>query len=465
MRGENAIAATPKMQTRHAPLRRSTLAGISSGEFGLNLYLQTASLYLLYFYTDIVRMPPAVAGSIYMLVLVWDAVLDLAVGAFADNARTRLGRYRPYLTVGALPLALSFVSMFLAPALFRSHAIAIVVVTQVLFRTCYTLVSVPYAALSARVTRRTDERSWISATRVLFGAMGGLVVAGSALPVANAFAKDSNGALGWILIASSYAVVGVVALLVTARSAAQHDGLDEDDGPPPRLRDKLHAVVTNKHLLIVLLASFIASLSATMFQKGIIYYFKYAFGNVRLAAVAIVFMAVIVGVSAPFWAAVARRFDKRTAVLVGLAAKVLGAVVWWFSFGHGLAPLFVAFGLIALGTSASLTSFWAMAPDTVEYAEWRTGVRSESLSFGVVALGQKLAMGFGAGALGLFLSRIGFVANIPQSARTLASLRTFLVLTPLLAAIAIGMVVLFYRIGPRFHAQIVEEIATRRGRG
>lgn len=458
MPGEDAIVTISGAQ---APMRRRALVGMSLGEFGLNLYLQTANLYLLYFYTDIVRMPPVIAGAIYMAALVFDGLLDLVVGAFADNTRTRMGRYRPYLAFGNVPLALSFVLMFLAPVLFHAYAIVLVAITQVLFRTCYTLVSVPYAALGARVTRHSNERSRIAGVRVLFGAVGGLTVAASALPVTTAFGK--NGALGWILISCAYAIAGTVALLVAARSVVQHDIVDNDEEKPAVLRDKLRAVTTNGQLLIVLLASMLAMLTAAMFQKGIIYYFKYALGNVRLAAVAIVFMAVIVAASAPFWAAVAKRVDKRTTVFIGLVLKSAGIIVWWFGSGHGLAPLFVAFGLIALGTSSGLTMVWAMLPDTIEYAQWRTGTRSESLSFGIVVLGQKLAMGLGAGALGLFLSRMGYVADVTQSEQTLAGLKTFLVLGGLLGGAAIGIVVLFYRIGPRLHGQMLKEIAARRG--
>ena len=449
------------MDPSQARLRRGTVIGISTGEFGLNVFWQTISLYLLYFYTDVVRAPPALAGAIYMAALIWDAILDLVVGAFADNVRSRMGRYRPYLTIGAVPLALSFVALFVAPIVFQAQAIALIVVTQLLFRTSYAVVSVPYTALSARVTRQSHERSRIAAIRILFGAIGGIVVAASALPVADAFGQGRNDPSGWIVIACAYAVAGLVALLVAAQSSARHDATETRDERPPHLRDKLRAVLTNRPLLIVLAAIMLAVLSSAVFQKGIIYYFKYAVGNVHLAAVAVVFMAVIIGTSAPLWAAVSHRLDKRRTVLIGMTLKVAGISLWWLSFGEGVMLMFIGFALIALGTSASLTSLWAMVPDTVEYGEWRSGVRSETLAFGIITLGQKLAIGAGVGTLGLFLSNIGYVADAVQSPATIGFLRLFLLIIPLVSAVAIGGMVAFYRLGPGLHQKIVAEIAVR----
>ena len=75
---------------------------IGIGDFGFNFYWQIASLYLLYFYTDVLKLPPATAGAIYMAALIWDAVLDPVVGLFVDKTRSRFGRYRIYLVLGSI---------------------------------------------------------------------------------------------------------------------------------------------------------------------------------------------------------------------------------------------------------------------------------------------------------------------------------------------------------------------------
>src|SRR3954452_1079009 len=89
---------------------------LGAGDFGFNLYWQTASIYLLFFYTDVLRLAPAIAGTIYMAALIWDAALDPVIGSLADRTRSRFGRYRPYLLFGGLPLAAIFAAMFAGPS-------------------------------------------------------------------------------------------------------------------------------------------------------------------------------------------------------------------------------------------------------------------------------------------------------------------------------------------------------------
>jgi GPH family glycoside/pentoside/hexuronide:cation symporter len=103
-----------------------------------------------------------------------------------------------------------------------------------------------------------------------------------------------------------------------------------------------------------------------------------------------------------------------------------------------------------------------MLPDTVEYGEWRSGVRAESLIFGCGVLAQKVALGVGAGVLGLALKQIGYVPNELQSAATLNDLKQLMFWVPLIGGLVSAALVYFYPIGLKEHARIVEEIAARK---
>lgn len=104
-----------------------------------------------------------------------------------------------------------------------------------------------------------------------------------------------------------------------------------------------------------------------------------------------------------------------------------------------------------------------MLPDTVEYGEWRSGVRVESFAFGLGTLAQKAALGLGAGALGLLLTQIGYVANAEQSPATLEGLKNIMFWFPLAGHLLAMLLMYFYPIHGDLHARIVAEIAARRG--
>src|SRR5215813_7466191 len=118
-------------------------AGFTLGDYACNLYWQSVSLFLMFYYTDVVGLSGATAGLIYMVASIFDGVIDPVMGAIADRTRTRFGRFRPYILAGGLPLALSFAFMFWKPALDGAGLLAVVLASHLLFRVCYTALSVP----------------------------------------------------------------------------------------------------------------------------------------------------------------------------------------------------------------------------------------------------------------------------------------------------------------------------------
>lgn len=121
-----------------------TKTGFAAGDFAFNLYWSGTALFLLYFYTDVLGIAPVMAGLIYFTALFWDAVLDPVMGVIADRTRTRFGRYRPYVLLGAVPLALAGVLAYVKPALSGTALVGWAFLTHCLLRTAYTVVNIPY---------------------------------------------------------------------------------------------------------------------------------------------------------------------------------------------------------------------------------------------------------------------------------------------------------------------------------
>jgi GPH family glycoside/pentoside/hexuronide:cation symporter len=444
-------AAIPRLGAR-----RKLAIGV--GDLGFNLYWQIASLYLLFFYTDVLRLPPATAGAIYMVALIWDAVLDPVIGLLVDRTRSRFGRYRPYLLFGSPALALAFVALFIVPTWPAPGSVGIAVMTHFLFRTLYAVVSVPYAALNARVTRDASDRADITGVRMVCATLSAVFVATATLPLAGWF---GNGQRGWTAVAVLYGALATLILLVTARGVRGLDAPTDIVETVPSITAKLRATAGNVPLFLILGGVALTSFANTIFQKNLLYYFKYAVGDPKLGGLALGFCALIAALCVPIWVLVARRAGKRRAWLAGLVPTIAGLILWRLADGHGVLALFVALAVLSVGNAAYYVAFWAMVPDTVEYAEWRSGLRSESLAFGLLMLGQKAALGLGAGFLGMALAHIGYVADAAQSPQTLAAIKAMMFWIPFAAALLTGALIAFYPISPAFHRRMVAEIAAR----
>lgn len=437
---------------------------LGAGDFGFNLYWQTASLFLLYFYTDVVGLPAALAGTLYMAALIWDAVLDPLIGALADRTRSRWGRYRPYLLLGGVPLALIFTLML---GLSHSGDRWTVVVTAALhfgFRTIYAVVSIPYSALFARVTRDARLRADMASIRILFATSAAVAVAVLTLPLVEALGSPDSPRQGWIGLGIVFGVLATVLLMVAAWGAHGHDVAEIETGPSVPLRVRLRALASNRALLLLVGGLMINVAAGTFFGKNLLYYFKYLIGRADLGGYALGFSALVVTLSVPLFGWIGRRWGKREAWLIGMLPGLTGLLLWHLLPVDAIGWRFAALGVGALGSAASAVSFWSMLPDTVEYGEFRSGVRTESLTFGIAILGQKVALGVGAGALGFALREIGYVANAEQSAATLDGIRQLMFWLPLIGTLLSAALIALYPISLHAHQQMVDTIRSRNAR-
>jgi len=86
------------------------------GEFGPSVAGGTIiPFYFLFFLTDVAGVRPGVAGTLLLVARIWDAVNDPLVGAISDRTRMRLGRRRPYILAGAVPLAITYSLLWIVP--------------------------------------------------------------------------------------------------------------------------------------------------------------------------------------------------------------------------------------------------------------------------------------------------------------------------------------------------------------
>jgi Na+/melibiose symporter-like transporter len=164
----------------HRPTKARLLL-FAFGDFAFNLFWQSIMLFLLFYYTDALELPIAVAAATYMIASVWDGIANLIAGVLVDRKHDSF-RYGPLLVVGAAPLGLSFVLTYLPPAASGGWAVASVFVAHLLFRTAYAGVNVPYLAMTARVSADPADRAFVAGMRMLFGTAAAVVVALATVP-------------------------------------------------------------------------------------------------------------------------------------------------------------------------------------------------------------------------------------------------------------------------------------------
>ncbi|MGB6229038.1 MAG: glycoside-pentoside-hexuronide (GPH):cation symporter [Litorimonas sp.] len=432
--------------------------GFGIADFGFNLYYTGLSLFLLYYYTDVLGIRPAVAGLIFAVPLFWDAVTDPVMGAIAGRVRSKLGRYRPFILFGTIPLALSFVMMFAAPVLFPGAVVLSAAIAHIVFRTAYTVVSIPYSSLMASLTRDSGERSSLAGVRMICATLGGLFTVFATLPLAGVLG-GGDLARGFVSVAVLYAVLASALLLLTFR-------LTEEDpralaAPLPDLRGSLPRLMRNRALLILFAAIVMASTAGAIFSKALIYYVKYV-ANIGLdVTTALIALTAAVSASIPFWMTVAKRLSKRNVWLAGAALSIAMQTVLLLAPPQSVTGFLTLLVAIGFGNGAFFIMFWSMLPDTVEYGQWKTGVRDEGVVFGINQFALKAAAGIGIGLLGFLLEAVGYVANEVQTQAASDGLRLISIAVPLAFWALAALIIAFYPLDKAAHARIVDEIDAR----
>ena len=440
------------------PLPRYRRIGYGVGDIGFNLYFTTASLYLLYYYTDVLGLPAATAGWIFAGALIWDAVSDPFMGYLASRTRSRWGRYRPYLLFGAVPLAASWVLMFWPTGLAGSALVLFALAAHVLFRTLYTVVSMPYLSLSAAMTHDSTERGALASIRMLSATSAGLFIAFFTLNFATWFGGGDE-MQGFLLTALLYSsLAAIIHLGVFAVTAEDPDAAD---APLPDAAGLWRMIRGNRPFWLVAAWLMAGSTASTLFGKTLPYLFKYDFARADLIGPALATITACAMVSIPGWTIAMRRTSKRSVCLAGAVIGVIGYLGFFFA-GDSLVALFAALVILGVGAGASYLTFWAMIPDTVEYGEYQSGVRAEGMIFGLISFIQKAALGVSVGVLGELLGAVGYAANQQQAPETLEAMRLLMVAGPVALGLLGALAIARYPLDSRRHAELCSAIAARK---
>ena len=438
-------------------LNLKTRLGYGIGDIAICLYWSGVGLYLLYFYTDVVGISPTLAGLIYGIGMFWDAITDPFMGYMAERTRTKWGVYRPYLLFGNIPLALSFILLFWVPPLEGQALFFFLLFANLLHRTCFTLVSVPFSSLTPRITSDSQERTNLTGFRMLGAQTGTNLMALLAFPIIF-WVGGEDESLGFVVLAT---IAGLTALgihaitFLTVKEPANDQGIERVGGS---LSEAAKAVGKNGPFWLVFSATLIVGITTIFFGNNLIYYTKYALNLHEHQGTILFTSGIIAFLSIPIWWIISNNVGKKLTWLISSSITLAALLVFYLYEINTLTELLFLVAFIGFGSGAGGILFWSMLPDTIEYGEVHTGVRSESSLYGFMTFAQKGSIAFAIIILGLVLDFIGFQANEVQSATTISNMKAIMTLIPSIG-IALSLVIIyFYPIDAKMHKDLLRQL-------
>lgn len=442
----------------------SKLATVSYGLgiFGPILGWVAAMQYLMYFYTDVVGLDPASAGLVFMIGMVWDAVSDPLIGWLADRTRTRWGRFRPYLVIGALPYALGLALAFNPQRIGIADMFVAALVTHLVFRTAYTLLVIPYTAMLSRISSDYDGRTLLTSVKTAFIFVGNLIISLGFFTLV-LFAGDGDEAAGFAISALIFGIIAAITSLLCFAGTSEPPIVDAPRERKGSLWLALRDLVGNRAFMVLFAGTAIfggfygAEISMTTYLA------KYWLGDAGLARILFTAQAIASLATVPVWYWIGTRLGKGAVWIGAILLTAFGMVLLYFVRPDNVWVMAAFYAVANIGGSGFVLIFYAIAADTVDWGEWRTGRRQEGIIFGAISFANKLAAGLATGMVGTALVWVGFVPNAEPSAETLDGMFLIGTLAPALAFIVAASLWVFYPLSRDKHRAILAEIAERDG--
>ncbi|MDO9086816.1 MAG: MFS transporter [Anaerolineaceae bacterium] len=438
------------------PMKTKILYGIA--DLGIALLTSSIQFFLLFYYTDIAGINPGLAGTALLVgKFTWDAINDPVFGYLSDRTRSRWGRRKPYMLLGAIPFGLSIWLLFsLPPGLVGVKAFLAVLGSFLLADTTQTLVSVPYYALSAELTYDYDERTSLISIRMIFTVLGYILGAAATTAVTGMFMG-----MGWSKTAAYsgmgaiFGVVAIITMLITVLGVKE---TPRPDLMPAKmaLKQQLKHVFKNKPFVQFMIMSTIISISFTLLTALLPYFLTY---QLLMADQISFVMLVLLGTVAIFlipWRLVSKKMNKGPAYALGLFIASI-AIVAAFFLPQGPTPWIYVIAFVAgVGFSAQYVFPWSMIPDVIEVDAAQSGERHEGIYFGVNAFLGKMTGAIGIAVAGWALDLYGYVPDAIQTTQALFGIRFFYAIVPVIAFMIALPLLIWYPITREKHAELVK---------
>ena len=439
----------------------------AGGDVACNVVFGMVGTLLTLFYTDYVGINPATVGLIMLISRVFDGFSDLVMGIIVEKTNSKWGKSRPWILWMSVPYALSAILLFTVPhTMGMVQAIYIFVTYNFCTTICYTAINLPYGSLSAMMTRVSAERDMLSVVRMGLSPVGKIIAVTFTTPLVKFFGNDQAA---WVKTMSVWAVIALILLLICFVNCKETVVIEaQQKAEKVSLKKGLKVLVTNQYFWAVLLLWMFQSVSFSVSGTILPYYCKYIFGNDTwlysvLYLAEILTMIVCIFCCAPL----IRRFGKRNIALAGSVIALVGQILFFLN-PHSVAWMTMSCLTRAVGLAPLNAVVFGMIGDVVEFGQWKSHIRQESLIFAGGSIGTKVGAGVASAAMTGLLSLSGYISTSagltaqPESA--LQMIIQIYKFGPMIVAGGVFLVLIFYKLDEKYN-DIMAELTEREARG
>lgn len=423
-----------------------------SGDAASNCGYALISSFMMLYLTNAVGLNSAIIGTLMMASKLLDGITDILFGTVMDRTKSKLGKARPWMLYGQIGVSASLFLAFCIPDMNQTMQYIYFFVFYTAYNAIFfTVNSIAYAALAAKITKNSGERVQLGSIRFIFATFTTLVIAYNAMGMVEKF---GGGASGWRTVALIFAVIALiintfsVLMVKEVPDEVQESNVDGDSDKQEKVsfKQSFKLLFKNPYYIIILSIYLLNYIYSGITQGAGIYFMTYFMGNPALlgtfSLVSLIPVMIILALTPML---VKKCGSIRKLNLIGRIITIIMGVVFIIGALNKNLPLMLAAAFLRNMAGGPLTgTLNALVAETSDYTYRTQKTRIDGVMFSCSSIGVKLGGGIGSAILGWTLAFSGFDGTAAvQSASVLNTIFILYAVTPVLfGVILMGLIYL-----------------------
>ena len=437
----------------------------SMGFMSQNIIWYMINTYLMLFYTDVVSLSAGAISTIMLVARVWDAINDPMMGAIVDKTKSRWGKFRPYIIIAPPFLAIFDILTFTVWPVEGTIKAVLCGISYILAGMAYTAVGVAINGIVNRLSTDSNEKMKIISIANVASNVLQTVLAAAAMPMILFFShSDTANGKGFFWTTVILAIVSVPLFLVCGFKCKEVEIVE-----PPKKENRgsfvkdLKLMTKNKPLVISIISMFIGVVGAMARMSLLTYYIIYVVGSYTMISAVFTTLTVcqIIGTATLPWGT--KKFGKKGYMIILLIINAASDLILFFN-GHPTIAFVLGVSIIGgFSQSVGFISYGMMC-DSIDYGDYKFGIRNEGLSSSLMSFAIKLASAI-TGSLSIWLlAATGYVAGAQQSASAMTGINVIVNLIPALLQLVGIIPLIWYKLDSKKMDEIAVALKERNSR-
>ena len=396
-----------------------TKLAYGAGDLGPAMCANIQVFFLLYFFTNVAGLPAGLAGSILMIGKISDAINDPIIGVMSDRTVHPWGRRYPWMVYGAIPFGIFFFLQWIVPSTNQSFLFWYYVIIAIIFNIAYTVVNLPYAALTPELTKDYHERTSLNSFRFAFSIGGSIFSLIIAQFIFSLF--PDNPIRQYIVLGI---VCGIIAVLPiywcffgTRKRTLSHNTQQEEDKTNSPIIEQMRIAFSNGPFLFVI-GIYLCSWLGVQLTASILPYFvinwmglpEATFPQVAIAVQGTALIMLFV------WSSISKKVGKKAVYFMGVCLWIIAQGGLFFIQPEQVGLMYLLAVIAGFGVSTAYLVPWSMIPDVIDLDELNIGQRREGIFYSFMVFLQKVGLAIGLFLVGVALDIAGFIETTPGQA-------------------------------------------------